>query len=375
MASSLLKKLNAIAPAKPAAPSKPVRSGLIVRRHSVPAEQALLAMDGARFHALGFQTESAQDCLFLDTETTGLSRGAGTVAFLVGLGYLDGNEFIVEQYLMRDYPDEIDLLNAVCSAAQRFRAIVTFNGANFDLLLLNSRLTMHRMRGEMPALENVDLLLPARKLWKLRLKSCRLANLEEHILGQPRTDDLPGSEVPGRYFEYLKTGNESLLTDVLEHNREDVISLGKLMTVLAEAYYKPEEICEQIDLFSAGRVFESRGEKEQAKRLYTMASAPRPLTSISALHAERFAGHANRHLYQLYRREGNWSEAVRILETMVMRRQLGAYPHVELAKYAEHKQRNLPEALLHAEKALKLANDEEKAAIQKRCDRIIRKLR
>ena len=171
MASSLLKKLNAIAPAKPAAPSKPVRSGLIVRRHSVPAEQALLAMDGARFHALGFQTESARDCLFLDTETTGLSRGAGTVAFLVGLGYLDGNEFIVEQYLMRDYPDEIDLLNAVCSAAQRFRAIVTFNGANFDLLLLNSRLTMHRMRGEMPVLENVDLLLPARKLWKLRLKS------------------------------------------------------------------------------------------------------------------------------------------------------------------------------------------------------------
>jgi len=216
MGSSLLKKLNAIAPAVPTAKPKPTRGGLMVRRYTISAESALLEMDAARFGALGFRVENAGDCLFLDTETTGLSRGAGTVAFLIGIGYLDGKEFVVEQYLMRDYPDEVDLLNAVCSAAKRFKAIVTFNGANFDLLLLNSRLTMHRMRGEMPEMENVDLLLPARKLWKLRLRSCRLSNLEEQILGQKRTDDLPGSEVPGRYFEYLKTSTRE--KDIVKYN-------------------------------------------------------------------------------------------------------------------------------------------------------------
>src|SRR5699024_11659923 len=121
----------------------------------------------------------------------------------------------------------------------------------FDLPLLDSRFTMNRMRGELPSLVSVDLLLPARRLWKLRIKSCRLANLEAQILGVPREHDLPGSEVPGRYFSFLKTGDESLLTDVLDHNREDVVSLGKLLAVLSEAYFQPEMISDPIDLFSA----------------------------------------------------------------------------------------------------------------------------
>lgn len=373
MSSNLLKKLSTIA--APAAKPRPSRRGLLVRRYAVPAETALFTLDAARFRALGFEVQSASDCLFLDTETTGLARGAGTVAFLVGLGYLDGNEFVVEQYLMRDYPDEPDLLAAVVSTAKRFSAVVTFNGANFDLPLLDSRFTMNRMRGELPPLVSVDLLLPARRLWKLRIKSCRLANLEAQILGVPREHDLPGSEVPGRYFSFLKTGDESLLTDVLDHNREDVVSLGKLLAVLSEAYFQPEMISDPIDLFSAGRAFERRGEDHTARRLYVLASAPRPVTSLSALTAQKYAGEANARLYAMYRRAQDWENALAVLSCMLARRQKLAFAHVELAKYLEHRKRDYAEALRHVDAALALAPEAERAALTHRRERLIRKMR
>ena len=186
---------------------------------------------------------------------------------------------------------------------------------------------------------------------------------------------MPGSEVPGRYFSFLKTGDESLLTDVLDHNREDVVSLGKLLAVLSEAYFQPEMISDPIDLFSAGRAFERRGEDHTARRLYVLASAPRPITSLSALTAQKYAGEANARLYAMYRRAQDWENALAVLSCMLARRQKLAFAHVELAKYLEHRKRDYAEALRHVDAALALAPEAERAALTHRRERLIRKMR
>ena len=134
-----------------------------------------------------------EDILFLDTETTGLAGGAGTVAFLVGLGYFTGGGFAVEQVLMRDYGQENELLRTVSSVAGRFSVLCTFNGRTFDAPLLASRFVMNRLSARLPDV-HADVLYPARRLWKLRLKSCTLSNLEEQLLHVKREDDLPGAE-------------------------------------------------------------------------------------------------------------------------------------------------------------------------------------
>jgi uncharacterized protein YprB with RNaseH-like and TPR domain len=177
--------------------------------------------------------------LFLDTETTGLSGGAGTVAFMIGFGYLNGTRFCVEQVIMRAYSDEPALLSRAAEVISRFDAVITFNGDNFDLPLLESRFTMNRMREGWKALDRLDLMHPARRLWKRRLGSCRLDALEREILRRGRTDDLPGSEAPRRFFEALKTGDFRPLDEVFEHNRLDVIALSSLLCALGEAYAEP----------------------------------------------------------------------------------------------------------------------------------------
>ena len=151
--------------------------------------------------------------LYLDTETTGLG-GSGTVAFLVGMGWLNDEGFEVHQFLMRDYPEEPYLLKHVAAGLERFDVLCTFNGSTFDVPLLESRLLMNRMDRSCLEMPHIDLLHMSRRLWKLRLGRCNLSRLEEAILVQPREEDLPGSEVPQRYFDYLKTKREDLLDDM-----------------------------------------------------------------------------------------------------------------------------------------------------------------
>ena len=179
--------------------------------------------------------------LYLDTETTGLG-GSGTVAFLVGMGYLTDEGFEVHQFLMRDYPEEPYLLKHVAAGLGRFDVLCTFNGTTFDVPLLESRFLMNRMDRSCLDMPHLDLLHMCRRLWKLRLGRCNLGRLEEVILGMPREEDIPGSEVPQRYFTYLKTGQMSLLDDILKHNAQDIVSLCVLLNHMADLYLHPEKI-------------------------------------------------------------------------------------------------------------------------------------
>ncbi len=165
---------------------------------------------------------------YFDTETTGLSTGAGTVIFLAGLGVLRGTRFDVQQVLLPDYPHEPSLLRHVSRQLAARPRMVTYNGRSFDLPLLTSRLTLHALYTELAALpEGHDDLLPvARRLWRRSLGSARLGSIEQGVLGVRRGSDCPSSEVPERYFGYLRGDAPELLRRVLDHNLQDIVSLA-----------------------------------------------------------------------------------------------------------------------------------------------------
>ena len=277
--------------------------------------------------------------LYLDTETTGLG-GSGTVAFLVGMGFLGDNGFEVHQFLMRDYPEEPYLLKHVAAGLGKFDVLCTFNGTTFDVPLLESRLLMNRMDRSCLDLPHLDLLHMCRRLWKLRLGRCNLGRLEEVILGKPRVDDLPGSEVPQRYFTYLKTKRMELLEDILKHNAQDIASLCVLLNHMADLYRHPEKIRFSEDVYSMGRALEKLERTEDARRCYRLARRGR---------MGDLAGSA---LAVSYRRTGEREEAVRVWQEMVRERRGGIEPYVELAKYEEHVRRNYPAALNWTEQAM-----------------------
>ncbi len=170
------------------------------------------------------------EACYFDTETTGLSTGAGTVVFLAGLGRLEGDHIVVRQFLLPDYPHEPALLRLVSAELTRAERVVTYNGRGFDLPLLTTRLTVHGLFRELAALpqRHDDLLPVARRLFRRPLGGARLADVEAGILGVLRDSDCPGSEVPARYFGYLRGGSPQMLADVLDHNLQDIVSLALL---------------------------------------------------------------------------------------------------------------------------------------------------
>ena len=266
---NLRDKLRAVSGAGPGRPERPEQQIKDCRHFAVyrPEEEFPGARELTR-DTLVLMSEKEMPAnfdprriLYLDTETTGLG-GSGTVAFLVGLGYLTDNGFEVHQFLMRDYPEEPYLLRHVAAGLNRFDVLCTFNGTTFDVPLLESRFLM-------------DLLHMCRRLWKLRLGRCNLGRLEEVILGKPREEDIPGSEVPQRYFTYLKTGEISLLEDVLKHNAQDIASLCVLLNHMAELYLHPEKIRFSEDVYSMGRALERIDQTERARKCYRLARGGR----------------------------------------------------------------------------------------------------
>jgi uncharacterized protein len=199
--------------------------------------------------------------VFLDTETTGLATDNGVCAFLIGLGMTEGSGFVVRQFFLRDYGEERAALEAMAEALETREGLVTFNGKVFDVPLLEARYAFVRLPSPLSRLVHLDLLHPARQVWKLRLESCHLTRLEREILGIARDGDVPGSEIPGIYFDYLLTGDARGLQAVFFHNALDIISLAALAAELAGLIRDARcsgpllASCAGLDLFSLSRVF------------------------------------------------------------------------------------------------------------------------
>src|SRR6266852_1722873 len=182
--------------------------------------------------------------LFLDTETTGLAGGTGTYAFLVGLAGWDAGGLQVEQFFMRDFTDEHSLLQELAGRISERPVLITFNGKSFDWPLLESRFTMTRCIGVPRLAAHLDLLHPARAVWKLRLGSVRLVELERHVLDAPRLgwhrdDDIASALIPQFYFDYLRGGPVEPLAGVVRHNQMDLRGLAALFGKINELLSEP----------------------------------------------------------------------------------------------------------------------------------------
>ncbi|MCX6550247.1 MAG: ribonuclease H-like domain-containing protein [Acidobacteria bacterium] len=229
--------------------------------------------------------------LFFDLETTGLSGGAGTLAFLVGCGYFEGDTFRTRQYFLAGYEAEHELLLALAGLARQFRGLVTFNGRTFDVPLIETRYLFHRLESPFGGMPHFDMLHPARKLWRRRgaasashrdrwsdgrpgdAASCALGALEEAILGVQRLDDVPGFEIPSRYFSYLRTGALEPLQGVFEHNRLDLLSLAALTAVAAQmADEGPTAVPSPHEALAMGQIHERLGQHAQADSYFARAA-------------------------------------------------------------------------------------------------------
>jgi len=287
---------------------------------------------------------------FVDTETTGLSGGTGTYAFLVGVGRFVGGTFQVHQFFMRDPGEERAQLAAVAEAVADCTGLVTFNGRTFDVPLLTSRYTLHKLPFPLTAERHLDLLPPARRLWRRRLPSCALTSLEHHILGLERADDVPGWLIPYRYFTYQRDGDARPLVGVFQHNALDVLTMVSLVARLARAYRDPAAALDHgRDWLSLALAYAAAGDWARVVGACDDALA-------HDLPPDE-AGEAFYHLTLAAKRSGDWPRAVAVWDDLagatIPRRM---YPFEELAKYWEHRapEPNLQRALGYAERAREL---------------------
>jgi len=210
---------------------------------------------------------------FLDTETTGLAGGTGTYAFLIGVGSIEAAGFRLRQFFMRDYGEEPSLLTRLAEHLAQFDVLITYNGKAYDQPLLETRFRMSRARHPFDRMEHLDLLFGARRLWKLRLESCRLVDLENQILGVERHGDLPGEMIPYYYFDYLRTKQALRVVPIFHHNAIDILSLACLTAIVPFAFRSPEgaELRHGADLIGLARWLAHADRKEEALRLLRRA--------------------------------------------------------------------------------------------------------
>ena len=285
---------------------------------------------------------------FLDVETTGLAGGTGTYVFLVGLGTFEDGSFRLRQFFLADLPGERAMLAAVAEALTGCRALVSFNGRHFDLPLLETRLTLSRLPTLPPGLPHLDLLYPARRLYRRRLPSCRLASLEEALLALEREDDVPGWAIPALYFDYARRGEAGPLRAVFRHNALDILSLVALLAHLGQII-GGDPPADPDDCVALARWDESEGRLADAGRLYAAALDGGADGEGRAL--------ALRRLARLYRRLGRWEDAARLWREEA---ENGGAPErrlealIELAKLEEHRRRDYAAAEAVTRRALAL---------------------
>ena len=290
--------------------------------------------------------------LFLDLETTGLSGGVGVIPFLVGLGYFRDDRFRISQFFLGDLAEEERLIRELEQffAQLDFRSVVTFNGKAFDLPLLETRFILHRKVLPLSGLPHLDFLFSARSLWSHKHESCRLYHLAQQILEADREEDIPSAEIPHRYFEFLRTGEYSLIEPILYHNQEDLLSLlGVVISGAAvfseEKEDEPELAADAMDLFGAAKLLERTGESERSARFMRRALEGRLSEEIAVLAKMKLASH--------FKKNRDWAKAISLWQEMTPLNQPTCYR--ELAIYYEHREGDYEKARQAAEGGLTAA--------------------
>jgi uncharacterized protein YprB with RNaseH-like and TPR domain len=325
---------------------------------------------------------------FLDTETTGLSAGTGTMAFIVGFGFFSDEGFRVRQHFLRDPGDEPAMVEALVDSLPAFEALVSFNGRAFDVPIIENRFILARTAPPTRDMPHVDLLHPARRLWRYALSSCALTSLEREVLGVRRQQaDVPSGLIPYLYRDYLRTGDARDMKRVLYHNKIDILSMVTLAVRLCRAFADPwnlEEIGQRRrlsggELYALGRWYTDEGHIREAERAYLAALR---------LRSERGAALRRRTLRELallLKRDERRDEAFAFWQQLALESAEdggGVLAHVELAKYFEWTVGNLAQAAAWTRAALRQvearapspSRDDRLAELRHRLSRLERKM-
>lgn len=291
---------------------------------------------------------NVKDAIFIDTETTGLSGGTGTFAFMIGAGLYREDHFEVHQYFLPDPDDEDIFLDEIRQLLQPFSILVTFNGKSFDLPLLQTRFILNQIQINLEEKTHIDLLHLARRIWKARLESCSLSELEKQILHVIRErDEVPGYLIPETYFNYLKSKEFSVMDGVFYHNRIDILSLAALFQLVGKTISQPG--CyplNTIDRASIAKLHHDLGHWEIASELYSQ--------SISEEMPQTLLINALMRNAEIFKKQGKILEAIELWERAAKNGSLEA--HLELAKVFEHTIKNYHDALEWANKAFNLCS-------------------
>ncbi len=293
-----------------------------------------------------------RDFVFLDTETTGL-HGAGTIAFMVGIAFFErssqGDVLIVRQFFLRDHDDEAAMLELLADFLAQRNGLITFNGHSFDLNLLDNRYLMNRSPVTLRRLPHIDLLPLSRRLWRARIGSVALANLETELLGVRRTQaDVPGWLIPSLYNEYLRSRDAGQLARVFYHNQIDMLSMVTLSDHILRMIASADRDQDPIDHFSLGRWQADIGlEHEAEETLNRVVKGDLPLAIYHK---------ALQRLALLFKRQQRYGEAVPLWQQWAATSFDEIDAHVELAKYYEWHGNDIAQAERWTQAALSLVD-------------------
>jgi uncharacterized protein YprB with RNaseH-like and TPR domain len=298
-------------------------------------------------------TRPARRTVFIDLETTGLSGGAGTVAFLVGCGFYDLGAFQIRQFLLTSYSTERALLTAVAEFFDDAELIVSYNGKTFDVPVMETRWSFHRMEMPLDGVPHFDALHAARRLWKPRAEDpteggCRLSTLERLLFDVRRVGDVPGFEIPSRFFHFMRTGDPRPLEPVLEHNRLDLVSLAAVTARAVRLVEEGADGCpDGPQALAVGRIYERAGLVERAEACYRRASTCDAVdVKCESLYRLGLRCRRDRRFAEA---AGHWREIVALTEPRAVRRNgaaaaLREFAVEALAIHHEHRERDLETA-------------------------------
>jgi uncharacterized protein len=336
----------------------------------------------------------ADRIVFFDIETTGLSGGAGMLAFLAGCGWFDAGDFHVRQFFLVGPAGEPALLAALTEIFQSASLLVTYNGRSFDVPTMDTRWAFHRSDAPTTGVPHFDMLPPARRLWGRReedlgsrfpkhrwestpevLPSCTLTALERSVLGVHRQGDVPGLEIPSRYFRFLRTGNPAAIEGVFEHNRHDLLSLAALTAhAVWLAREGPDACREGSEQEGLGRLYENAGDCDRAAYAYERAAA----TGTVEVRRQALS-----RLARLLRRQARHAEAAAAWQGVLelAARQKGALTPLDrraalaLAIHHEHRARDLTVAKRYADTLRAETSGRTRQDAEYRVDRLERKMK
>src|SRR5271156_6046515 len=307
---------------------------------SVDAEALRLLAPGACA-----EVADPRQWLFLDTETTGLMGGTGTYPFMVGIAWWDAGGLEVEQFFMRELSEEHALLLTLAERMAERPVLVTFNGKSFDWPLLETRYRMTRKIRPATPRAHLDFLHPARNLWRVRLGSVRLAELEKHVLGWNRGADLISEMIPQFYFDYLRGGPPEPLVQIFQHNQMDLRGLAGLASRIVEVLADPQaDAADGLELYGVSRICERRGDMARAQKHYAQS-----LAAVLPAETDRAA---RRSLARLAKRAGDLPLALKLWESILGNSREGLEAYRQLAIHYERQAREPQRAAMLARRAL-----------------------